>query len=150
MLIVTADAYNRLGAKTKAELLAAVFNASIPSATSAEEPFDPREFDWDDVVDFSPGDIETFMASLSDETKAALKIIAERGPVVRAAWLDPSGIESYASFQRSTTRRTRTLTEGKNDFLLTWDEWSDKEEGEGRYAVSAATHRSMKIFFDLV
>jgi hypothetical protein len=150
MLIVTTEAYSRLSAKTKAELLNAVFHAAIPDSNSSEEPFDPKDFSWDGVVDFSPGEIEEFMATLSNETKDGLKVIAERGPVVRAAWLNSSGIESYASFQRSTTRRTRSLTGGKNDFLLTWDDWNNKEEGEGCYAVSAATHRALRIFFDLI
>lgn len=150
MLIVTPEAYNRLGAKTKAELLAAVFQASIPEATGGPYPFDPLDFSWTDIVEFSPGEIEEFMSTLSPETTAALKIIAERGPVVQANWLDSSGIESYASFQRSTTRRTRSLTEGKNDFFLTWDNWDEKPDGEGLYAVSATTHRSLRVFFDLI
>ena len=140
----------RLIAKTKAELLAAVFSAAIPQAKPGGEPFDSSEFEWESVIDFSPGDIETFMATLSGETKAALKIIAERGPVVKAGWLDESGIESYASFQRSTTRRTRSITGGKNDFLLTWDDWTDKPKGDGLYAVSVATHRALQIYFDLL
>jgi hypothetical protein len=150
MLILTPEAYNRLSAKTKSEVLAAVFSASTPIARAGAETFDSTDFDWTAVVDFSPGEIETFMETLSTETKAALKILAEKGPVVRAELLLPSGIESYASFQRSTTRRTRSITGGKYDFLLTWDDWKDKPEGEGRYAVSSTTYRSLQIYFDLI
>lgn len=150
MLILTPDAYNRLKPKTKAEVLAAVFQSALPQPVQGSESFDPEEFYWEDRVDLSPGDIEAFMSTLSVETKEGLKVIAERGPVVRAKWLNDAGIESYASFQRSTTRRTRSLTGGKTDFLLAWDDWDDKPDGEGRYAVTTATHRALRIFFDLI
>lgn len=149
MLTVTAEAFNRLGTRTQAELLKAVFGQEATRPAAADS-FDPEEFDWSEVVDLSPAQIAEFMSTLGEETTAGLKVIAELGPVIEACLLDETGIESYGSFQRSTTRRTRSITGGKSDFLLTWDDWEPKPHGKGRYAVSAVTHRSLKIHFDLI
>lgn len=143
MLVVTRDAYNKLKPRTKAELLAAVFSTSTPTTEL------DGAFDWEKRVDFSPGQIEEFMSTLNEETTEALRIIAETGPYVHAGALDSSGISDYAAFQRSTTRRTRTLTGNGDDFFLAWDDWPQSENGIGRYAVTPATHRSLRIFFEL-
>jgi hypothetical protein len=148
MLTITPEAYNRLSTRTQAELLKAVFGSGS-TPPQASETFNPEDFDWEHVVDFSPGDIEAFMETLGEETTAALRVIAERGPCIEAGWLDGTGIESYASFQRSTTRRTRSITGRKTDFLLTWDDWEPLPDGQGHYAVSATTFRSLRVFFEL-
>lgn len=148
MLTITAEAYNRLNPKTQAEVLRVVFGSpSTPPRKT--ESFDPDDFDWTNVVDFSPGQIEEFMSTLGEETTAALRIIAANGPNVLADTLLESGIEGFPSFQRSTTRRTRSITGRKHDFLLTWNDWENLPDGEEQYAVSATTHRSLRIFFDL-
>lgn len=143
MLVVTKEAFNKLRPRTKDELLAVVFSneALIPELDEA--------FNWSNRVDFSPGQIEEFMSTLNEETTEALRVIAESGPYVHATLLDDSGIADYASFQRSTTRRTRTMTGESDDFFLAWDDWPEAENGVGRYAVTPATHRSLRIFFQL-
>ena len=142
MLIVTKKVYHSLKPRTKAELLAAVFGSAGENADMG------NAFDWEKRVSFSPGEIEEFMSTLSEETKAALKVFAENGSKIHASLLDGTGIDDYASFQRSTTRRTRTLTGGK-DFLLAWDDWDEADDGVGHYAVTPATYRSLRIFFNL-
>ena len=147
MLIITPEAYHKLKQRTKVELLEAIFGSAAPQ--SEDPDFDPSNFDWEGRVDLTPGEVEEFMATLGRETTQALHVIAEHGPAVKASLLDATGIESYASFQRSTTRRVRSITGGKNNFLLAWDDWSAVEEGEGKYAVTNTTFRSLKIFFEL-
>ncbi len=141
MLVVTPDAYNRLKPRTKEELLAAIF--------PTEKTEYDEDFEWDNRVDLSPSQVEEFMKTLNDETKAALKIIAERGPQIHASLLDRSGISDYAAFQRSTTRRTRTITGSGENFLLAWDDWREGKDGVGRYAVTPVTFRSLRAFFNL-
>ncbi|MEO5951158.1 MAG: hypothetical protein ABIQ44_01700 [Chloroflexia bacterium] len=140
MLIVTKKVFNTLKPRTKEELLAAVFSTNTA-------PFEVDEaFDWENRVDLTPGQVEEFMRTLNAETTAALRVIAENGPYIHATELDNTGIADYASFQRSTTRRTRTVTEDGDAYLLAWDDW---ENGVGKYAVTPRTHRSLRIFFTL-
>jgi len=44
----------------------------------------------------------------------------------------------------STTIRTRTITGDKGAFLVGWDDWSQVEFGEGRYAITPITHQSLR------
>jgi hypothetical protein len=57
-------------------------------------------------------------------------------------------VDDYSSFQRSTTRRARTVT-GDKAYLLAWDDWAKAADGIGHYAVTPATHRSLRIYFNL-
>jgi hypothetical protein len=157
MLVVTREAYNKLGAKTKAELLSAVFGTSGPSSAMPSGETGGIEIDWENVVNLTPGDIEEFIdeaSSMYDGTVAALKVIAEYGPIVHSSLLKAKLIQSngepwfeeLAVFQRSTTRRVRSVTGGKHDYLLGWDDWKN---GEGHYAVTDVTHRSLRVYFGI-
>lgn len=110
----------------------------------------PRGLDWHGVVDLTPGQVEAFMKGCSTRTVAGLRVIAEHGPVIHASLLDRAGIENYGHFQGRVTLRTRTITGNPNAFLLAWDDWGSKANGGiGHYAVTAKTHRSLRIYFQL-
>jgi hypothetical protein len=110
----------------------------------------PRGYNWHDVVDLTPGQVEVFMKGCSTRTIAGLRVIAEHGPVIHASLLDRAGIENYGHFQGRVTLRTRTVTGNPEAFLLTWDDWQSKANGgTGHYAVTVKTHRSLRIYFQL-
>lgn len=107
-------------------------------------------FEWDDVVNLTPGQVEEFMAGCSLKTIAGLRVVAEHGPVIRASLLNHAGIDNYGHFQGRITSRARTVTGNRNAFLVTWDDWDSEENaGIGRYAVTAKTYRSLRIYFNL-
>ena len=159
MLIVTKDAYNRLGVRTKAELLSAVFSEQTSlQAEDANRAENSAIIDWNEVVDLSPGDIEEFIdeaTSMYEGTIEGLRLIAEHGPILHHSFLEkrliqPDGepwFSDLATFQRSTTRRVRSVTGGKHDYLLGWDDW-DQDDG-GHYGVTNETHRSLRVYFGL-
>jgi hypothetical protein len=122
---------------------------SKPKTPAEELPADFGEGAFDDVVDLTPGQIEEFMSGCSEETIAGLKVIAEQGPVIHASLLEGAGIENYGHFQGRVTKRTRTVTGDKDAFLLAWDDWSEAPNGVGHYAVTQATFRSLRIYFEL-
>ena len=136
---------NKLKPSTRADLLANLFPPAQERPTQ-----NSRGFDWDEVVNLTPGQVEEFMAGCADETKAGLRVIAQHGPMIHASLLAQAGIENYGHFQGRVTKRTRTVTGDKHAFLFTWDDWSSEEnEGVGHYAVTDATYRSLRIFFNL-
>ena len=145
MLIVTAEAYNTLSSRTKAELLSAVFGSPGRGDGAVQ-----GDFDWGNRVEFTPGEVETFMEAFEESASvlAGLRVIAEHGPRIHAGMLDRAGVDDYSSFQRSTTRRARTVA-GDKAYLLAWDDWTKASDGIGHYAVTPATHRSLRIFFNL-
>lgn len=134
----------KLKGSTRADLMANVFPKE--KAQSAE---DSEGFDWEDVADLSPGEIEEFMGGCSQETIAGLRVIAEHGPTIRANLLAQAGIENYGHFQGRVTKRTRTVTGDKDAFLFAWDDWQAQEDGIGHYAVTAKTFRSLRVYFNL-
>jgi hypothetical protein len=145
MLIVTKEAYSTLSSRTKAELLAAVFGSPDRGESAIE-----GDFEWGGRVEFTPGEVEAFMEAFDDSSSVTrgLRVIAENGPRIHASMLDQAGVDDYSSFQRSTTRRVRTVTGGKA-YLLAWDDWAKADDGVGHYAVTPATHRSLCIYFNL-
>jgi len=107
-------------------------------------------FEWDDVVDLTPAQVEEFIAGCSLKTVAGLRVIAEHGPVIRASLLGRAGIENYGHFQGRITTRVRTVTGNRNAFMVTWDNWQSEENaGIGHYAVTAKTYRALRIYFKL-
>ncbi|WP_225008350.1 hypothetical protein [Novosphingobium percolationis] len=89
------------------------------------------------------------MAGCSDKTIAGLKVFAEHGPIIQAKLLTAIGIEKIGHFQGRVTQRTRTVTGDENAFLFAWDNWEEVGEGEGQYAVTPTTFRSLRIYFEL-
>lgn len=114
-------------------------------------PHDPRYVGIDlvDVAHLNFPQIKAWMEAASDKTKAGLLIFATQGPVVRAKDLVAGGIHNLAHFQSRTTIRTRTVTGKRDSYLLGWDDWSRVEDGEGRYAVTPETYRSLRRYFQL-
>lgn len=145
-IVLTENDLSKLKPSSRADILARLF----PSATISSQDT-PAGFEWDDVVDLTPGEVETFMEGCSQETIAGLRIIAEHGPIIRASLLEQAGIDNYGHFQGRVTKRTRTVTGDRHAFLFTWDDWqSEQNQGVGHYAVTATTHRSLRVYFDLV
>ncbi|MEG8028996.1 hypothetical protein [Sphingomonas aerolata] len=143
MLVVNKEAFNRLKARTKAELLSVLFDTEMTEDTLNEE------FNWEDRVHFSESEIEEFMTTLNADTANGLRAIAEHGPIIHASILDDVGVSDYASFQRSTTRRVRTVTQDSAAFFLAWDDWNEAENRVGRYAVTPKTFRSLQAYFEV-
>jgi len=146
-LIITDKDLSKFSSSTRAELMATAF----PKAQVDPADFPPGfgAEDFEDVVDLTPGQVEDFMEGCSAETVAGLKIIAENGPVIHASLLNKAGIENYAHFQGRVTKRTRTITKDKDAYLFGWDDWTATKDGVGHYAVTKATFRSLRIYFEL-
>lgn len=147
MLTLTRDDIRSLSLAAQEELKQFVFPktridvAGLPEGLTTE--------DFEDVVDLTPGQMEDFMTGCSVETIAGLKIIAENGPKIHASLLDAAGIDNYGHFQGRVTKRTRTITGNREAFLFAWDDWGKAEDGVGHYAVTPATFRSLRIYFNL-
>jgi len=146
-IVLTKEDVSGFSPSTRAELMAAAFPKPQAEAYALPASFDPDAFDG--VVDLTPGQVEEFMSGCSEQTIAGLKVIAEHGPVIHANKLDAAGIDNYGHFQGRVTKRTRTVTGDKDAFLFTWDNWQDAPGGVGHYAVSKATFRSLRIYFEL-
>jgi len=147
MLIVTSEAYGKLTSATRAELLRAVLGdaTSAPSLREEGAP-DGSGFNWTNRVDLTPGQIEEFFArDLHENTVTGMRAIAKLGSPISSFSLERFGVTDMAAFQRSTTRRVRSITGDDQAFLLGWDEWDD---GVGHYAVTPATLRSIQIYFE--
>jgi len=144
-LVLTEEDLIKLKPSTRADLVANLF------PTTHEKRVDNLHgFNWVEVVSLTPGQVEKFMAGCSDETKAGLKVIAEKGPVIHASLLEGVGIENYGHFQGRVTKRTRTVTGDKHAFLFGWDDWNSEENGGiGHFGVTDETYRSLRIFFEL-
>jgi len=143
-IVLTEADLSKLKPATRADLMAHIFPKPASPGLNAEG------FEWDDVVDLTPGQVEEFMEGCADETIAGLRVIAEHGPVIRASMLDQAGIDNYGHFQGRVTKRTRTVTGDRHAFLFSWDDWqSDENAGVGHYAVTATTFRSLRIYFNL-
>ena len=145
-IVLTKDDFSALSPSTRAELLASL--SSKPDAGSGEFPAGFDADDFENVVDLTPGEIELFMEGCSEETIAGLRVVAEHGPVIHASLLDAAGIENYGHFQGRVTKRTRTITKDKNAFLFSWDNWQEAPDNIGHYAVTQATFRSLRIYFE--
>ena len=146
MIVLTREDLASLSPAARAEVAALAF----PKAQADREVppgFHPDDFE--DVVDLSPAEVETFMKGCAEETVAGLKVIAEHGPVIQARLLDAAGIDNYGHFQGRVTKRTRTVTGRRDVFLFTWDNWAESPDGVGRYAVSPRTHRALRSYFGL-
>ncbi len=153
-IVLTSDDLAALSEPTRRELLARLFGAgaeeALPDAPDlGAAAAEYRGIDLASVVDLNFRQIRKWMEAASDRTKLGLRVIAQRGPVVRAKVLTRAGIENLSHFQSRTTIRTRTVTGNRDAYLLGWDDWYKVDEGEGRYAVTPLTHRSLRRYFQL-
>jgi hypothetical protein len=139
-------------------VIEAALDVRHPPATSAAlaavaASSNNDRFDWDGVVDLSLDEVAAFAEGAGDKTMAGLRIFAERGPAILANALNSAGITNYGHFQGRVTRRTRTVKRNTDAYLFTWDDWQNGENAErqfGHYAVSEATYRSLRRFFNMV
>ena len=147
MLIVTQEAYEKLSKSTRAELLRAVLgDPSSAQSLREDKSANSEEFDWTNRLDLTPGQIETFLSrDLHQNTVNGMRAIAERGSPISSVLLRELGVTDLAAFQRSTTRRVRSVSGDNEAFLLAWDDWN---VGVGHYAVTPATLRSLQIYFE--
>lgn len=146
-MTLTKDDFSAFSPSTRAEILASF--SSKPKTNPGQLPTGFTADDFEEVVDLTPGQVEEFMAGCSDKTIAGLKVFAEHGPVIQAKLLKAAGIEKYGHFQGRVTQRTRTVTGDGDAFLFAWDDWGTVDEGEGQYAVTPTTFRSLRIYFEL-
>ncbi len=146
-IVLTKDDFTSFSPSTRAEILA--YLTSKPKVNPGQLPTGFTAEDFENVADLTPGQVEEFMSGCSEKTIAGLKVFAEHGPVIQAKLLNAAGIEKYGHFQGRITQRTRTITEDEDAFLFAWDDWSTVDEGEGQYAVTPTTFRSLRIFFEL-
>jgi len=146
-IVITKDDFTSFSPSTRAEIIARL--TSKPKANPGQLPTGFTADDFEGVVDLTPGQVEEFMAGCSDKTVAGLKVFAEHGPVIQAKLLNAAGIENYGHFQGRVTQRTRTVTGDEDAFLFAWDDWRTVDEGEGQYAVTQGTFRSLRIYFEL-
>lgn len=147
-LLIDENDLSKMKPATRADLLSMLMSSGSASTLPNHDP----RFDWDNVVDLTPEQVEEFMEGSSDKTAEGLKVIAKRGPVILANELNAAGITNYGHFQGRVTQRTRTVTRKKRVFLFTWDDWSEganAERGFGHYAVSRNTWESLKEHFGL-
>ena len=146
-VLLTKDDLTSFSPSTRAEIVS--YLTSKPKALADQLPDGFTPDDFENVVDLTPGQVEDFMAGCSEKTIGGLKVFAEHGPVIQAKLLNTAGIDKYGHFQGRITQRTRTVTGDDDVFLFAWDNWREVDEGEGRYAVTAVTFRSLRIYFEL-
>lgn len=157
MLILSAEDFGTLSARTQAELLAHLQGVPAPSMPALQgahpstvpsdiDPEVARFFDWTDRADLTFKQVQTWMEAASDKTKLGMRVFAEHGPIIDVSLLHEAGIENPSHFQSRTTTRTRTVTGDKSAFLLAWSDWS---VGDCRYAVTPITHQSLRRYFNL-
>lgn len=151
-IVLTADDLRQLSRGARDELLALALGQDTreaPAPAVAAENPEYQGFNMNDVVDLSFRQMQRWMAAASDQTKQGLHVFATRGPIVQAKTLTQAGITNLPHFQSRTTIRTRTVTGNRDAYLLGWDDWGRVEEGEGRYAVTPTTYRSLRRYFGL-
>lgn len=149
-IVLTSDDLARLSLGAREEILTRLLGKE-PGAAPPAVPSEPRYkgIDMTNVARLSYREIRKWMEAASDKTKAGLQVFAQRNGVVRAKDLTAAGIDNLAHFQSRTTIRTRTITGNRDAYLLGWDDWYKVDEGEGRYAVTPETCRSLRRYFEL-
>jgi len=154
-MILSSDDLAGLSATSRNEILSKFSGKETPRTVdtppqrSLEIGPEYAGVDMDERADLTFKQIQTWMAAASDKTKLALRVMAEKGPVITAQHLTEAGVENLSHFQSRTTIRTRTVTGDKKAFMLGWDDWSEAEDGEGRYAVTPITYQSLRRYFQL-
>jgi hypothetical protein len=152
-IVLTSDDLRKLSEAARAEILALVLgrDAGEASPVADADAYGPdyAGIDMSGVVDLSFRETQKWMAAASDRTKAGLYVFAAQGGVLTAKDLTRAGITNLPHFQSRTTIRTRTIKKDRDAYLLGWDDWSRVEDGDGRYAVTPKTYRSLRRYFGL-
>ena len=163
MLLSTSD-FALLSPSTQDELLSlwkgavqvAMPEPAEPKAPDHADQFKLGEeyngFHMEIAADLTPSQMRTWMQAASDTTKAGLRLVAERGPIINAVELKDAGITNIPHFQSRTTIRTRTITGNKDIHFFGWDDWEwndDRSIKSGRYAVTPITFHSLRKYFGL-
>jgi hypothetical protein len=151
-IVLTSDDLRKLSEAARNEILALALGRDAGEAPPPEADSYGSGYggiDMSGVVDLSFRETQKWMVAASDQTKAGLYVFAAKGGVVSAKDLTDAGIANLPHFQSRTTIRTRTIKGDRDAFLLGWDDWSRVEDGEGRYAVTPKTCRSLRRYFGL-
>ena len=145
IILDAATDFPALSTSARKEIIALLAGAIMP--ISGNELY--LGIDMTDVADLTYRQVEKWMEGASQHTKDGLRVVAEYGPVFKAKNLTDAEIYNIGHFQSRTTIRTRTITGDSDVFLFGWDDWHAVDEGEGRYAVTPITHRSLRRYFRL-
>ncbi len=152
-VVLTPDDLRKLSEAARHEILALALGREAgeapPPADAGVYGRDYDGIDMSGVVDLSFRETQKWMAGASDRTKAGLYVFAAKDGVVKARDLTKAGVDNLPHFQSRTTIRTRTIKGDRDAFLLGWDDWGRVEDGEGRYAVTPKTCRSLRRYFGL-
>lgn len=151
-IVLTSDDLRKLSEAARAEILALALGREPGESPPADaDAYGPSYagIHMGGVVDLSFRETQKWMAAASDQTKAGLYVFAVKGGVVRAKDLTRAGVANLPHFQSRTTIRTRTIKRDRDAYLLGWDDWSRVDDGEGRYAVTPKTCRSLRRYFAL-
>ena len=149
MIVMSGEEFLSLSVGARNEILARLRSGATGVAGADDLGPEYEDVDLDEVVDLTFKQVQTWMEKASDKTKLGLRAIATHGPVIRAQLLIDAGIENLSHFQSRTTIRTRTVTGDPKAFMLGWDDWSEVEFGEGKYAVTPMTYQSLRRYFKL-
>ena len=150
-LILSKRDLSHLSAHTRTEILD-YLGSRVPEEdhTVSEPDLEYMGFDMSFVADLTYSQVRKWMEAPSKWTKAGLRVFAEQGPIIHVSVLvealQKEGSDNYSQFQSRTTVRTRTITGDREAYLLGWDDW---EEGEGQYAVTRETYKSLRRYFHL-
>ena len=151
-LILSKRDLSHLSARTRNEILD-YLGSRVPEEAHAGGVPDLEyvDFGMSNVADLNYRQVRKWMEAASNWTKAGLRVFAEQGPIIHVSVLvdalQKEGSDNYSQFQSRTTVRTRTVTGDREAYLLGWDD--DWEEGEGRYAVTRETYKSLRRYFRL-
>lgn len=150
-IVLTPEDFRQLSKGARDEIVALVLGQGPEPVPPATGPHDGEYagIDMTDVVDLRFRQVQKWMAAASDQTKRGLYVFARNRGIVKAKMLTEAGIENLPHFQSRTTIRTRTITGDRDAYLLGWDDWTRVEDGEGRYAVTPTTYRSLRRYFGL-
>ncbi|PLX38130.1 MAG: hypothetical protein C0606_07820 [Hyphomicrobiales bacterium] len=107
------------------------------------------DFEMADVVALGADELALLMENVSEKYQKGLRVFAEQGPIIGAGALRKVGIDNVPHFQSRITIRTRTITGNPTAFLMSWDDWTEYDDGWGRYAMHPTTYESLKSFFGI-
>ena len=152
MVVIPHSRFHQLSPSARDEviglLLSRPADATPPRTDTVELDERYRGIDMDCVVDLTLSQVREFSKSASPKTMRGLRVFAEEGPVVSLTTLMAVLEMERRIFQGRTTKRTRTVTGDQDAYLLGWSEpWPDN--GDGCYAVTPSTYRSLRQFFGM-
>jgi hypothetical protein len=150
VITLSPEEFRRLTPPAQQEVMA-LLTGSPPRFKPPEPRADFTGINLEEATDMTPAMIKKFFQVCSDPYKAALKVFAEKGPVIDLSELGHLGI-NQAQFRSRMTVRTRTVTNDPEAYLFAYDHWERGEDGQyvkGKYAVTPMTYESLRKYFAL-